>query len=452
MRLVGAVLLSLLIAAPVTTTEAAPRGKAAAKVKKGKAKANGAKGGGAGPAAASYASILIVERIAIQTDLLWTGDYNGVTDGEFGDRAVAAVKSFQRRIGAKETGVLTRDDRAALTTLANSKRDEVGWRLLDDPTTGVRVGVPLKFAPQMTVTASGSRWRSSRGEVQVDTFRVAEAGTSLNAVLDREKREANRKVDYSVVRPDFYVMSGMQGLKRFYQRAAVRGTDVRGMTILYDQALDGTMGPVALVMSNVFVAFPTTVAGPIPKPKVGYGTAIVIDAAGHLLADRDVVEGCNVITIAGLGNADLEAEDKTSDLALLRLYGVRNLAPSAASDAVANGEIKLIGIADPQTQSGADAVSTLTARVGPENSPSVLDPVPIAGFSGAAALDPQGRLIGIAQIRSQQMAGAGPPLRATFVPVTTIRAFLATRQVTLAASTEAVDIRPAIKRVICVRK
>jgi S1-C subfamily serine protease len=369
-----------------------------------------------------------------------------------GAGAAAAVKSFQRRIGARETGVLSREDRAALAAQAKAKQEEVGWRLIDDATTGVRVGVPLKLAPQMTVTENGSRWRSSRGEVQVETFRMAEAGTSLNAVFEQQKRETNRKVDYSVIRPDFYVLSGMQGLKRFYQRAAVKGTDVRGMTILYDQALDGTMGPVALVMSNVFVGFPTTVAGPIPKPKVAYGTAIVIDAAGHVLADRDVVEGCHVITVAGLGNADLVADDKAADLALLRLYGARNLISAAASDAPASGEIKLVGIADPQAQGGADAVITLAALVGPENSPLTLEPIPVAGFSGAAAVDAQGRLVGIAQIRSQMTAGAGPPLRAALVPVTTIRAFLATRQVALAASTDAIDIRPAIKRVICVRK
>jgi S1-C subfamily serine protease len=194
------------------------------------------------------------------------------------------------------------------------------------------------------------------------------------------------------------------------------------------------------------------VAGPIPKPKVGYGTAIVIDAAGHILADRDVVEGCHVITVAGLGNADVEAEDKATDLALLRVYGARNLTPAVASDTPPGGEIRLLGVADPQTQGGADAVTTMTARVGPENSAAALDPVPIAGFSGAAALDAQGRLIGIAQIRSERVAGPGSPLRATVVPATTIRAFLATRQVALAASTDAADIRPAIKRVICVRK
>ena len=56
----------------------------------------------------SYNAIPLAERIAIQSDLIWTGDYNGVVSGEFGDRSIAAVKAFQKRSGAKETGVLIR--------------------------------------------------------------------------------------------------------------------------------------------------------------------------------------------------------------------------------------------------------------------------------------------------------------------------------------------------------
>src|ERR1044072_8356191 len=54
--------------------------------------------------AASYTVIPLTERIAIQNDLVWTGDYNGIINGEFGERAMAAVKAFQKRNGGKETG------------------------------------------------------------------------------------------------------------------------------------------------------------------------------------------------------------------------------------------------------------------------------------------------------------------------------------------------------------
>src|ERR1700731_3397838 len=66
------------------------------------------------PAKAFYAAMPDAERLAIQSDLIWTGDYNGVVGAEFADRAVAAVQAFQKRNGGKETGILNPDERAKL--------------------------------------------------------------------------------------------------------------------------------------------------------------------------------------------------------------------------------------------------------------------------------------------------------------------------------------------------
>ena len=71
--------------------------------------------------AASYDAIPLAERLAIQTDLVWTGDYNGAVNGEFGERAIAAVKAFQKRNGGKETGMLNQPERAALAAAAQAE-------------------------------------------------------------------------------------------------------------------------------------------------------------------------------------------------------------------------------------------------------------------------------------------------------------------------------------------
>src|SRR5690242_18119220 len=83
------------------------KGKQAAKSKSGKGVAKGEKTEKAEKAekaekvskevADSYNAIPLAERVAIQNDLIWAGDYNGVLNGEFGARAVAAVKAFQKR-------------------------------------------------------------------------------------------------------------------------------------------------------------------------------------------------------------------------------------------------------------------------------------------------------------------------------------------------------------------
>src|SRR4029078_8980956 len=101
--------------------------------------------------------------------------------------------------------------------------------------------------------------------------------------------------------------------------------EVRGMTVLYDQAAETIMDPVVVVMSSAFTPFPgvsgVALVGPIPKRMVEYGTGIVVSTAGHILTDRQLTEGCNVIVVSGDGEADRHAEDKADHLAPLRSYG-----------------------------------------------------------------------------------------------------------------------------------
>src|SRR5882672_11457780 len=126
MRLLGAILSSLLAISLAAAEPAKPK-KAEKKAtdKNEKAEKVGKE------ILDSYAAIPLNDRVSIQSDLIWTGDYNGVLSGEFGERSVAAVKAFQKRSGAKETGVLNPQERAALSAAAKPKQDAVGWRIVD---------------------------------------------------------------------------------------------------------------------------------------------------------------------------------------------------------------------------------------------------------------------------------------------------------------------------------
>src|SRR4029079_10738109 len=96
-----------------------------------------------------------------------------------------------------------------------------------------------------------------------------------------------------------------------------------------------------------------TLVGPLPKRKVEYGTGIVVSKAGHILTDRQLTEGCNVIVVSGYGDADRQAEDKAADLALLRIYGAPDLVPATfGGDVRRSPDLTLLGIADPQSQDG----------------------------------------------------------------------------------------------------
>ncbi|MDB5501017.1 MAG: Peptidoglycan-binding protein, partial [Tardiphaga sp.] len=177
------------------------------------------------------------ERLAIQSDLAWAGEYNGAINGEVSERMVAAIKTFQKYNGAKQTGVLNPQERELLRAAARKLQDNVGWKVVTDMVTGARLGIPTKLVPQQASDASGSKWSSSTGTIQVQLARRKEAAPSTAKLAELEKKEpAGRRIDYSVVKPDFFVLSGMQGLKKFYVRGSFRDSEVRILTILYDQA------------------------------------------------------------------------------------------------------------------------------------------------------------------------------------------------------------------------
>ena len=105
--------------------------------------------------------------------------------------------------------------------------DEFGWSVVVDPATGIRIGLPTKLVPHARDAAHGTRWSSTHGEVQVETFRIKEPGLTLAALFEREKKEpATRKVESSALHDDSFVITGMQGLKMFSVRAKMRDGEV----------------------------------------------------------------------------------------------------------------------------------------------------------------------------------------------------------------------------------
>jgi hypothetical protein len=323
----------------------------------------------------------------------------------------------------------------------------------------VRLGVPEKLVPRLGTSRSGTRWSSAQGQIQIETFRLPEA--ALPALFEEERKSSHRRVASSNLKPDGFFILGTQGLKNFVVRAEAQGSEVRGVTVLYDQATEGTMGGVALAVANAFVGFPNPNVLPPAglRRRVEYGSAIVVSSDGTLVTAARNVDRCEAITVPPFGHAERIAEDKTNGLALLRLYGARNLAPAPFAESnIDGGDLTLIGIADPLAQN-SDAVTAAPARL----SQQAIEPAPKLGFSGAAAADARGRLVGLVDLRPAIVAGmmdlrpaiagngAGAAQAVTLVPVETIRAFLQAQHVT-PPGTASGAINQSVLRVICVRK
>ncbi len=365
-------------------------------------------------------------------------------------------KAVQKKNKDKDSATLATADRDPLAAPVNFPAEAVGWRLIEDTASGARLGLPEKLVPRAGASRTGSRWTSAQGQIQIETFRLAEA--SLPALFEQEKKASHREIISSTLKPDSFVIVGAQGLKNFVVRADAHGGEVRGVTILYDQATEGTMDRVAAAIASSFAGFPDPNAAPLPglRRTVEYGTAIVVTSDGDLIAPARVTDDCQAITVPGLGHAERVGADKANDLALIRLYGARNLKPAAlggdSGDNSQGNNLTLLGVADPLAQAGGGAVTSTAASLTAQG----IAPAPKSGFSGAAALDARGRFAGVVSLNSSIVAGSGAAGQAaTLVPAEAVRGFLQEHHITPAtapavASASAMD--QSVVRVICVRK
>jgi hypothetical protein len=405
------------------------------------------------PAPEALADIPPAERLKIRSELLWSGDYPAAVAGD--DPMQTAIKNFQKRSKNKVTGMLTPSERATLVAAAEAHEHDFGWSVVTDPATGIRVGLPTKLVPNARDAAHGTRWSAAHGEVQVETFRIKDPTLKLSGLFEREKKEpSTRKIESSVLHDDDFFISGMQGLKKFIVRAQMRDGEIRGLTMTFDQMMETIVEPVLGAMSSAFSPFPerNMPFAALAKP-VEYGNGLVVSGEGHIVTDRTLTQGCQVIVADGLGNADRVADDPTSGLALLRVYGPRKLSPlSFARDVVTAGDLTLIGLPDPKEQNGNRQLTEIKARAVNGTAIELRQPVPMAGFSGAAALNGDGHFLGMIEMRTAVLASAepaAPPVR--LVSANAIRDFLAAHKVKAVAGQSA-DAKASVVRVICVRK
>jgi S1-C subfamily serine protease len=434
-----------------------PAKKAAAKKEKEKPAAEAAVPSATPEQRAAYATLPVVERIAIQSDLIWTSDLSGAVDPDFGDRAIAAVKSFQRRNRLDDTGILTREQRQVLAASMRSRKDYNGWRLVEDEATpGVRLGIPSKLVPNSEIGAVGSRWSSGRGEIQIETFREKMAGATLQDLFDEmKKRPANRRVEQSAINSSAFSISGLQGLKKFHVRVYLKDNEARGITIQFDQAMETIMLPLVDIITSSYLPFgdPATAS---TSRRVNYGSGIVVSGAGDVVTERKFIEDCQGIIVAGFGRADRIAQDPTSDLALIRVNGARNLkVVPFSSEPPKSSELTLLGVSEPDTQAGARNVTGAPAKLRGVDGPRVLlDAQPARGFIGGAAIDGEGKLAGMIDITSAAVAGPSSAAgQASLVPTASIRKFLENAGVApLTGRGDVAAAKNAVVRVICVRK
>ncbi len=408
------------------------------------------------------------DRKAIQDSLIWTGDYSGVADGTFGRQTFAAIAAYQDRARQPTNGILTSQARSALLTAAQQARTAAGFAMIDDPKTGLRIGVPAKLLPKQDVNPSGgSRWQSPDGKVTLDT-RTAPPDATLQSLYDRNLaiQTPGRVVSYKVLRPDFFVIAGETPAGKFYTRYNSGPAGLRGFSIGYDKTVAPQVDRLVVAIANSFTPFPAapTVAAapqsappaPGPQPQAQppaqklVGTGLVVGPRRVVTAGS--LSSCPAPTVAGA------KPQKISGQGVLVLDFATDLKAQPYAPTMAAGDesaaLLVVAFADESGTPRLSAAPGKAAGIGRVTAP--LQP----GASGAPVLDMSGALVGLVGTVSgdqRKVAGIVPATSYPMVPAADLAKAAAAPAVSqTAAPTQkrrAADIvaalRPSLVPIVC---
>lgn len=365
------------------------------------------------------------DRKAIQDSLIWTGDYSGVADGTFGRQTFAAIAAYQDRTRQPANGVLAPQARVALLAAGQQAKTAAGFTVVDDPKTGLRIGVPTKLLPKQDVNPSGgSRWQSADGRVTFDT-RTAPPDATLQSLYDRNLaiQTPGRVVSYKVLRPDFFVIAGETPTGKFYTRYSSGLQGLRGFSIGYDKALAPQVDRLVVAITNSFTPFPTAPAtaaapqnpapAPAPQPLAQPPLQKLI-GTGLVIGRRQVVTAAPLSSCPSPSIAGLRPQRITGQrVAVLDFAEDLKAQPFALSTAAVDQGAALLVVAFVD-ENGASRLSAAPgSALGPDRLTAPLQP----GASGAPVLDAGGALVGLIGAVSGDQRKVAGVVPATSYPV-----------------------------------
>lgn len=417
-------------------------------------------------AQAGFEALPEAERKAIQTDLIWAGQFNGAVSGSYGPLTFRAINAFKGTRGPAD-GLLPPAERAALAKAAQAARDAAGFKVLADDKTGVQIGIPQKLLPKRDVTPSGgSRWQSADEKVTLDTSTTPPGGDDLAAIYEKAisvSPNSPRKITYKLLRPDFFVVTGETPTGRFYRRLAAGPQGLRGFSIGYDKALAPSVDKLVIAIAASFEPFPT---GPVPRmvatvrvssdgtisPSAApaqpampmpfgarsnerYGVALALDERISLSVAA-AVDNCRTLRV-GSRNAKLRLKDDATGLALLDLEGSGAAKPPGLRGEAAGASEALVLVAYGNDAGKRAAVALPGQSVQAGGKPALSAPLQ-PGQAGAPAFDRQGQLVGIVTDNPSDkilIAGVAPQRSYAFADGAVIQAMLGRAGVVLPAAT-----------------
>ena len=374
---------------------------------------------------AAFLALPEATRKAAQDALVWLGFYNGAADGDFGKRTRDAILAFEASAKTAADGALSADELKTLLAAAANARDAVGFRILIDPKTGVKIGAPTKLL-------------AARNGAKLDF--ASSADPDLNALYARlSAGTPTRKVAYKAMKPDdFFVVSGQEGPQKFYTRFEKKESanpPIRGFTFTYPATEAAGFDRVAIAIANSFEAFPAP-GGPVKAPGASAAAAPAAPGSSSIPPAASPEPSATALIVApGEALTALKAEDCPNPTVAGKPVRVERRDPATgltmiAGDFASKGEAPRFGALAPDLIvlgfAGPRVAASSASLAGDAARPVVVASVETSA-GGGPVFDRRGALVGlIAPIVAAPKRIAGVALAAphAIIAPDAVRAFL----------------------------
>lgn len=359
-----------------------------------------------------FGSLSQDDRTVVQTNLVLTGAYDRLIDGEFGVGTYRALVHFQDTHHFAADGVLTTAQRQRLQDEASAIYGRLGFDAVEDADGGVGVFLPANLLDNRTEVTNGTTYFSVDGKIQLQTRkRLLSEASFAEQFEGLLKPQAARRVVYKHYDATSMTVSGHEGSGSFYARYYNDGTASVGYELSWAPKYRtvGTMLSILLASFSYPLAAnaaPTegslALAGAAAEPQYFAGSGFFFADGGMIATNYHVAGECSKIDVTGFGPATLIRGDAQIDLAAIQLDSrlsphwatIRSTPPELAEEVllmgfpladILNSSLNVAtGIVSSETGLGGDQTSfTTNAGIQPGN-------------SGGPLLDDEGNVIGMA--------------------------------------------------------
>ena len=361
---------------------------------------------------AAFEALPEADRKAIQEALIWSGHYLGVVDGVFGKRTRDAIVAYQASVKAPADGVVDAAQLATMAGAAQKARAAVRFQVFTDDKTGVRIGAPLKILDKRAAgDAGGVRLMKADGSVVLDLSSFAGGDAKMGVLFAALTADApGKKITLKLSRPDFFVVSGEEGGRKFYQRMAKAPAGwpdpatIRGFRLSYPAAQSAELDRIGVAVADSFEPFPAAgapseaAAPPSPPPAP---SRPLLAGAGLLVAPGQAL---SAIGAAECPNPSVDGkpakfirDDRALGLSLLSLDSGGNSAGGAPSFGTLGPD--LVALSYAADEPGGRVVLNVATASSQASADARARPVLLASLpkqaAGAPVFDRTGGLVAI---------------------------------------------------------